>query len=307
MQSQSSKFLIFSGSSHPELAREIADFLEVKLADCLIERFPDNEIDIRLLVDVRGVDTFVVQTIAHQPNDYLVELLLMIDALKRASARSITAIIPYFGYARQDHKDHPGEPITARLVANMLERAGATHVVTMDLHSGQVEGFFDVPLDNLHGRPKLIEACKEFGVTNVVVTGPDIGSMRLVRLFAGELGASMAAVDKCRLSATHVEVRNVIGDIENKDVLLADDMCSTAGTLVSAAKACHEKGAKRIFATATHGLFVGGALEKIELSPIEKVFVCNTIPLFPEVRASKKIKVVSVASLFGQAIRRILS
>lgn len=307
MQTQTAKFLLFSGSSHLELAKEIAEDLGVELADCLIERFPDNEIDIRLNVDVFGIDTFVVQTVAHRPNDYLVELLLMIDALKRASARSITAIIPYFGYARQDHKEFAGQPITAKLVADMLEKAGATHVVTMDLHSGQVEGFFGVPVDNLQGQPKLIEACKECGIAKVVITGPDVGSMRLVRSLARALGADIAVVDKCRMSATHVEVINIIGNIENKDVLLADDMCSTGGTLVSAAKACHEKGAKRIFAVVTHGLFVGSALEKIELSPIEKIFVCNTIPLSPEARASKKIVPVSVASLFGHAIRRIIS
>jgi ribose-phosphate pyrophosphokinase len=307
MQTQTNKFLLFAGNSHPELAKEIAKNLGVELADCLIERFPDHEIDVRLNVDVLGVDTFVIQTIAHHPNDYLVELLLMIDALKRASARSITAVIPYFGYARQDHKESPGEPITAKLLADILEKAGASHVVTMDLHSRQVEGFFDIPLDNLHGQPKLAEACREFGLTNFVVTGPDVGSMKLVRSFASDFGADIAVVDKSRLSATRVEVINVIGEIEGKDVLLADDMCSTGGTLVSAAKACHEKGAKRIFAIVTHGLFVDGALEKIERSPIEQVFVCNTIPLAPDVKASRKIKAVSVASLFGQAIRRIMS
>lgn len=295
--------MLFAGSSHRGLAQEVSDFLGIELANATIERFPDGEIYFRLKADVRGVDAFVLQTIAHHPNDYLIELLLMIDALKRASARSITAVIPYFGYARQDHIDKPGEPIAAKLLAAMLERAGATHVVTMDLHSGQGEGFFDIPVDNLSGESELVKACLE--LDDLIVTGPDIGSIKLVRSFAKELNAGIAVVDKHRFTPTHVEADHIIGDIEGKDVLLADDMCSTGGTLVSAANACRGKGAKRIFAVVTHGLFVDGALDKIEQSPIERLYVCNTIPLSEEVLSSEKIVQVSVASLFGQTIRRI--
>ncbi len=302
MPGELSNFLLFAGSSHPKLAIEIAEVLGVELAGVTIERFPDNEIALRLNVDVRGKDVFVLQTIALNPNDYLMELLIMVDALKRASASSITAVIPYFGYARQDHKNKPWEPITARLVADMLVTAGVTRVVTMDLHSGQIEGFFDIPLDNCHGRSLLVDACKQNGVKNVIVAGPDIGSIKLVHAFAEEFGADIAVVDKRRLSATQVEVVGIIGDIAGKDVLLADDMCSTIGTLASAAKACREKGANRIDAVVTHGLFVDSALDKLNQSPIERLFVSNTIPLRQK---CPKIIEVSVATLFANALEQI--
>lgn len=307
MQADTPSVLLFSGSSHPILAQEVATYLGVRLGKIKLERFPDGEIFVQILESVRGCDTFVMQSTALDPNNYLMELLIIIDALKRASARSIVAVIPYFGYCRQDRKDKPRVPITAKLVANLLVTAGATRVLTMDLHAGQLQGFFDVPVDNLYGRPKLALAFKELQPQNFVVVAPDIGSVKIGRAYASHLGVEMAIVDKQRLNATHVEVGALIGNVQGKDVLLADDMCSTAGTLVSAAKACREKGANRIFATVTHGIFVGESVKKIEQSPIEALLMSNTIPYSDRLKNSTKIQIVSVASLFAQAIQCILS
>lgn len=307
MQISQTDVKLFAGTSQPELAKEIASKLGVELGRISIERFPDGEIFLQILESVRGYDVFVLQSTALNPNYYLMELLIMIDALKRASARSIVAVLPYFGYSRQDRKDKPRVPITAKLVANLLVNAGATRILTMDLHTGQLEGFFDVPVDNLCGRPLLAEAFKELCTDgNLTVVSPDLGSIKLAEAYAKQLGVPMAVVNKLRYSATHVEAATVIGDVEGKDILLADDMCSTGGTLMSAAKACREKGAKRIFAAATHGLLVGDAVEWIDKSPIEALLISNTI-LNVERRQSAKIRIVSVAPLFGQAISCILS
>lgn len=301
-------FLLFSGSSHPALTQEAADYLGVKLGKVALGRFPDGEISLQIQENVRGRDVFVMQTVALDPNNYLMELLVMIDSLKRASARSICAVVPYFGYGRQDRKDRPRVPITAKLVANLLVNAGATRVLTMDLHTQQIQGFFDVPVDNLYGRPRLAEAVKQdVGSDNLVVVTPDIGSVKLARSYATHLNVGFAIVDKHRTNATHVEAVTLIGDVKGKNVLLADDMCSTGGTLVSAAKACQEKGAKRIFAAVTHGLFVGDALGKIKQSPIETLYTSNTIPYTDRLDKATKIRTVSVGSLFGQAIRCIVT
>lgn len=299
--------LLFAGSSHRELANEIAGCSSIPLAAISLGKFPDGEISFQILESVRGRDTFVIQTIAPDPNNQLMELLIMIDALKRASAKEVVAVIPYFGYCRQDRKDRPRVPITAKLVANLLVRAGATRVLTMDLHAGQLEGFFDIPVDNLRSRPLLEEVYREINFGQCVVVAPDVGSVKLARAYANHMGGLMAVVDKQRIDASHVQTAMVIGDVQGKDVLLADDMCSTAGTLVSAAKACREKGAKRIVAAVTHGLFSGQALEAIEESPIEVLLVSNTIAASESVRKIKKIRVVSVASLFSQAIDCILA
>jgi ribose-phosphate pyrophosphokinase len=308
MQKESSPSLIlFSGSSHPVLAKEVADYLGIHLGKVAIEEFPDGETCLQILENVRGRDTFVLQSVALDPNNYLMELLIMIDALKRASARTIAAVIPYFGYCRQDRKDKPRVPITAKLVANLLVNAGATRVLTMDLHAGQLQGFFDIPVDNLYGRPILAEAYEKLNQDEFIVVTPDIGSIKLARAFATHFGVGMAIADKDRMSALDVKTVNVIGDVKGKNVLLADDICSTAGTLVSAAKACREKGANRIFAAVTHGLLVGDAVEKIEKCPIEKLLISNTIPTMDRWKHSSKIQTVSVASLFGQAIRCIIS
>lgn len=299
--------LLFAGSSHPQLAQDIADFLKINIAPLELGRFPDGEIKIRIPESIRGQDVFVMQTIALDPNNYLMELLIIIDALKRASARSITAVMPYFGYCRQDRKDQPREPITAKLIANMVTCAGADHVLTMDLHAGQLEGFFDIPVDHIHSLPTLAQAIKSMQLESLVVVAPDVGSAKLAHKYASFLNVDFAIVDKHRYNATTVEVVCLIGDVKDKNVLLADDMCSTAGTLVSAAKACHGKGAKRIFAAITHGIFVGNAVEKIEQSPIEALFVSNTIPSNKRLVESTKIRFVSVASSFAHAIRCITS
>lgn len=300
---------LFSGSSHPELAKEVANCLTCQLGKVSIERFPDGEIFLQIQENVRGRDVFVFQTVALDPNNFLMELLIMIDALKRASARSITAVIPYFGYCRQDRKDRPRVPITAKLVANLLMNAGATRILTMDLHAGQVQGFFDIPVDNLFGRPVLAEAFNKLsrGDNDLVVVTPDIGSVKLAEAFARQLSAGFAIIDKLRISATEVDAVALIGDVKGKDVLLADDMCSTGGTLASAAKACQEKGAKRIFAAVTHGILVDDALKKIEESPIEALLISNTVPVAEKVRNAPKVRIVSIAPLLAQAIGCIIS
>jgi ribose-phosphate pyrophosphokinase len=295
-------FMLFAGTSHRDLAQQIADCSGMQLGKVLIETFPDGEIGVQILENVRGRDVFVLQTIARHPNLYLMELLILVDALKRASARSIIAVIPYFGYARQDRKGTGRVPITAKLVANLLEKAGVTRVLTMDLHAEQLQGFFDIPVDNLYARPVLVDAIKEMGLENFVVVSPDVGSIKLARAFAESLKVEYAIVDKRRVNAKQVEMNALIGDVESKDVLLIDDMCSTGGTLKTASMVCKNAGAKRICAAVTHGLFVGQAFEE---SAIEKMMISNTIPLPDEVDLSR-LQIVSVAPLFSKAIDSIV-
>lgn len=302
MDVDNGSYVVIAGSSHPELAREISNHLGVRLGKVNLERFPDKEISVQILESVRGKDVFVIQTIALEPNEYLMELLIMIDALKRASARSIVAVIPYFGYARQDRKDKPRVPISAKLIANLLEKAGADRILTMDLHAGQLQGFFDIPVDNLLSLPMMVKAFQQHHLGDVVVVAPDVGSTKLVRDYAQVLGVDFAVIDKIRSSATEVEITALIGDIKGRNVLLADDMCSTAGTLVSAAKACQEKGALRIFCAVTHGLFVGESVKRVENSPIEVLFMSNTIPVTKRLDGLTKYQVVSVGSHFAEAI-----
>jgi len=302
-----SDVVLFTGTAHPTLAKEISECSGIHLGKIEIERFPDGEISLQIQENVRGLDVFVLQPIALDPNNQLVELLIIIDALKRASAGSITAVIPYFGYCRQDRKAKPRVPITAKLVANLIETAGATRVVTVDLHAGQLEGFFDIPVDNVIGRLGLTDAVKKLECDNLIVVAPDIGSVKYARAYAKHLNADMAVIDKVRANATEIEEVTLIGDVKGKDVLLADDMCSTAGTLVSAAKACREKGAKRIFAVVTHGLLVGGAMEKIDKSPIEALLISNTIPVEGRIEKFPKIHCISIAPLLAEAMRCIIS
>lgn len=289
-------FVLFAGTSHPEMALQIARELKIRLGKIQIETFPDCEIGVQILENVRGKDVFVLQTIARHPNLYLMELLIIVDALKRASARSITAVIPHFGYARQDRKDKGRVPITAKLVANMLERAGVSRVLTMDLHTHQIQGFFDIPVDNLFSQPLLIEAVK--GWKTDVVVAPDIGGIRLAKSFAESLKVDFAVVDKRRMSAKRVEARALIGDVRGKNVLLVDDIISTGGTLAKAAWICKKNGAKAIRAAVTHQLLVKAAFED---SAIEKMVVTDTVPA-PNKR---KIGTVSVVSLFAKAIDAI--
>ena len=299
--------LLFCGSSHRELAHEVASRLDVELGRLELGRFQDGEFSVRILDRVRNQDVFVLQTVALEPNEYLVELLVIVDALKRASAKSVTAVIPYFGYCRQDRKDKPRVPITAKLVANLLSAAGVSRVVTIDLHAPQVEGFFDIPVDHLLGRGPLCEGIKEYRLTDFVVVAPDIGSVKIARSFANHLGVELAIVDKDRISPTEVVAAAVIGDVKGKDVLLADDMCTTGGTIVAAAKACQEKGARRIFAVFTHGIFVGQSVEILQKSPIEAILTTNTVPYTERLKGFTKLKVVTIAPLIAQGIQYILS
>ena len=308
MQIDKSNLKVITGTSHPALAKEVAENLGIPLSQVDINRFPDGEIDMQIKDNVRGYDVFVIQSVSLDPNNYLMELLIMIDSLRRASATSICAVLPYFGYCRQDRKDRPRVPITAKLVANLLVNAGASRVLTMDLHTAQLQGFFDIPVDNLYARPILAEAFKkEQDCSNLVVVTPDIGSIKLAKAYASHLKVDFAIVDNHRSNAIHVEVVTLIGDVKGKAVLLADDMCSTAGTLVSAAKVCQEKGARKIFAAVTHGIFVGESVRKIEESPIEVLYMSSTIPYTKRLEGSTKIKTVSCANLFSQAISCIIS
>ncbi|OGN70162.1 MAG: ribose-phosphate pyrophosphokinase [Chlamydiae bacterium RIFCSPLOWO2_02_FULL_49_12] len=293
--------LIFSGSSHPDLARRVAEALDLSLGEVKIDRFPDGEIGIRILENVRGRDVFVVQSIAHYPNRYLMEMLIFVDALKRSSAKSITAVIPYFGYARQDRKNSERVPITSRLVADLLEKAGVTHVIALDLHADQVEGFFNIPVDHLHACAYLVEAAKRLNLNKAMVVAPDLGSVRMGRIFAKAYGAEFAVVEKKRIEAKSVQGIAVIGDVKGRDLLFVDDIYATGATLSAAATLCRKAGAERLFALVVHGLFCESATEE---SPIEKVIATNSVPL-PLAMKGKKIEVVSVHTLFAKAIEAI--
>jgi ribose-phosphate pyrophosphokinase len=300
-------FSIFSGTSHPSFAARLAECLGVVLGKVLFEPFPDGEIYLQIQENVRGRDVFVIQSIARDPNYYLMELLIMIDALKRASAKSIVAVIPYFGYSRQDRKDKPRVPISAKLVADLLATAGATRVLTMDLHAGQIQGFFDIPVDNLYARPILAERIAALGLKDFVIMAPDLGAIKIARAYANHLNAEFAVMDKRRVSTEEVSITSIIGcDVKGRDVLLVDDLCSTAGTIVAAAQVCKKAGSGRIYAAFTHGLLVGEAVRKLETSPIEKIYLSDTVPLHGE-NSHPKFEVVSTASLFGEAIRCIIS
>jgi ribose-phosphate pyrophosphokinase len=291
--------MIFAGSSHQELALEVARVLGVKLGQALIETFPDGEIGVQILENVRGKDVFVLQSPARRPNHFLMELLIMVDALKRASARSIVVVMPYYAYARQDRKEKGRVPITAKLVADLLEKAGVTRVLTMDLHTEQIQGFFNIPVDHLYARPLFVKALKELKLQNAVVVSPDVGSNKMARKFAEDLKLDLAIVDKRRINGRTVEVNALIGDVRGKEVILVDDICSTGGTLKTAAIVCKEEGAKSVFAVVTHALLMSGTT----LEGIDQLFVTNSVP------PSKGIKtqVVSVASLLGEAIECVIS
>jgi len=300
--SDNNSFHIFSGTSHKILAEELSQVTGRDLGEIRIESFPDGEIGVQIHNNVRGKDVFVVQSISKQPNDYLMELLIIVDALKRASAKSIVAVIPYFGYARQDRKDQGRVPITAKLVANLLETAGVTRVLSMDLHTPQIQGFFDIPVDDLSGRPLLIKAIKNLDLRDLVVVSPDLGSNKMARKYAEELGVEIAIVDKRRISADKVEHGALIGDVKEKNVIIVDDICSTGGTLKVAAEICIKYGAKKVFAAVTHNFADASVLEN---SYIEKMFTTNSIP--QRQRESNKIKVVSVAHHFWRAIECVLN
>jgi ribose-phosphate pyrophosphokinase len=296
---------VFAGSSNVALAREIAAYLQIDLGKSVRERFSDGEIHFYIDENVRGEDVFVIQSGCQPANDHLMELFLMIDAFKRASAERITAVMPYYAYARQDWKDRPRVPISARLMADLLEAAGADRLLTMDLHSPQIQGFFSIPVDNLASSPVLSKHIHGLGLGELTVVSPDAGGVGRAKHFARRLDAGLAIIDKRRPAPNVAQVFNVIGDVEARTCVLFDDMVDTAGTLVLSAAALVEKGAKRILAAATHPVLSGRAVDKIGSSAIEQLIVSNTIPLNETSRGCRKIVTISVAEIFGEAIRRI--
>ncbi len=297
---------IFSGTSNPELSRKICEYLAVPLGQMEIRRFSDGEIFVEIKENVRGADVFVVQSTCTPVNEHLMELLIIIDALRRASARRITAVIPYYGYARQDRKTAPRTPITAKLVANLLTVAGARRVLTMDLHAGQIQGFFDIPVDHLFAAPVLLDYLREtFRDEELVIVSPDAGGVERARAYAKRLDAGIAIVDKRRPGPNQSEVMHVVGEVKGKVAIILDDMVDTAGTMCKAAEAIKERGAKEVHGMATHPVLSGPAVERIKKSALKSLVVTDTIPLREEAKEIKKIKVLSVARLLGEAIRRI--
>ncbi|WP_297056251.1 ribose-phosphate pyrophosphokinase [Thermosulfurimonas sp.] len=297
---------IFSGTANPELARKICEYLAVPMGHMEIKRFSDGEIFVEIKENVRGADVFVVQPTCTPVNEHLMELLIMVDALRRASARRITAVIPYYGYARQDRKTAPRTPISAKLVANLITVAGARRVLTMDLHAGQIQGFFDIPVDHLFAAPVLLEYLREtFRDEELVIVSPDAGGVERARAYAKRLDAGIAIVDKRRPGPNQSEVMHVVGEVKGKVAIILDDMVDTAGTMCKAAEAIKERGAKEVHGMATHPVLSGPAVERIKKSALKSLVVTDTIPLREEAKAIKKIKVLSVARLLGEAIRRI--
>ncbi|HRD01502.1 MAG TPA: ribose-phosphate pyrophosphokinase [Candidatus Saccharicenans sp.] len=296
---------IFSGSSNPQLAQSIASYLNIELGRSVLERFADGEVHFYIDESVRGEDVFVIQSGSHDANFHLMELFLMLDAFKRASAGRITAVIPYFAYARQDWKDRPRVPISARLMADLLETAGANRVLTMDLHSPQIQGFFSIPVDNLMSTPVIASHIKQLQLDNLTVVSPDAGGVGRARVFAQRLNARLAIIDKRRPAPNVARVLHVIGDVRDQNVLIFDDMVDTAGTLTLGVDALKREGAGQILAACTHPVLSGPAVTRINQSGLEKVYVTDTIPLKKEAQSNPKFEVLSVAELFGEAIRRI--
>jgi len=302
------KVCLFSGNANPELARDIAAYLETPLGKIKVQRFSDGETFVEINENVRGVDAFVIQPTCSPVNDHVMELLIMSDTLRRASAATITAVIPYYGYARQDRKVAPRTPITSKLVADLIESAGVDRVVSIDLHAGQIQGFFNLPFDHLYGMPVMLEEyLKKNFDSSAVVVSPDAGGVERARAYSKRLNSSLAIIDKRRERANVSEVMNLIGDVKGKQCIIVDDMIDTAGTLTGAAKALMDYGATRVVACATHGVLSGPAIQRIMESPLDEVVVSDTIPLSPAARTCSKIKQVSMARLLGEAIKRIHS
>ncbi|BAM11907.1 ribose-phosphate pyrophosphokinase [Helicobacter cinaedi PAGU611] len=295
-------FKIFSGSAHTLFSNELAEYLDISLSKATINRFSDGEINIQIGESVRGKDIFIIQPTCTPTNDNLMELLIMTDALKRSGANSINAVIPYFGYARQDRKAAPRVPISAKLVANLIEQSGIDRMITMDLHAGQIQGFFDIPVDNLYGSIVFADYLRQKPFKNPIIASPDIGGVARARYFADRMGMDLVIVDKKRERANESEVMNIIGDVSGKDVILVDDMIDTAGTMCKAADVLKSRGANSVMALGTHPVLSGPAIERIAKSSLDEVVVTNSIPLR---LAHPKIKVLSVAPLFAEVIRRI--
>jgi len=306
MNTSGSEIKIITGNSNPELAKKIAEYLDADIAKTDVSTFSDGEISVNIQETVRGTDVFVIQSTNSPVNNNLMELLIIIDGLKRASAGRITAVIPYYGYARQDRKAKSRDPITAKLVANLITAAGADRVLTMDLHAAQIQGYFDIPVDHLLGVPILAKYFKEKQIEDLVIVSPDLGSVTRARNFANQLDAPIAIIDKRRQQANVSEVMNIIGDIKGKNVILVDDMIDTAGTIVNGANALKEFGAKEVYACCTHPVLSGPAIERIQNSVIKELIVLDTIDL-PEEKKIDKIKVQSVAPILASAINKIFS
>jgi len=295
---------LFAGRANPRLARDIAEYLGIALGDIEVRSFSDKEVYVEINENVRGKDIFLIQSTCPPANESLMELLIMIDAFQRASARRITAVIPYYGYARQDRKDQPRVPITAKLVANLITVAGADRVLTIDLHAGQIQGFFDIKVDHLFAAPIFVDYFKEKDFDDLVVLSPDVGGVRRARAYARRLNAPLAIVDKRRPMANEAQVLHIVGEVKGKHVLIVDDMIDTGGTMIAAMEVLKEKGAREIYASCTHPVLSGGTRDRIERSSLKELVVTDTIPLV-ENRKVSKIGVLSVASLLGEAIRRI--
>jgi len=297
------KLMLFAGSSNPELAKNIAKFLKTELSSADITEFSDGETRVKINDDVRGKDVFILQSTCAPTNNNYMELFITIDALKRASAGRITAVIPYFGYARQDRKDQPRVPISAKLIANLLTASGVDRVVTLDLHAHQIQGFFDLPLDHIYAVNVFIDYFKD-KIKNPVIVSPDAGGAKMASGYAKRLNCDMAIVDKRRIDDRNTEALHVLGDVEDKDAIIVDDIIATGGSLVKAAEAIKKQGAKRVFAAITHGVLSGPALERIADSQLEELYITDSIPQ-PNDKQHSKIKVISVDQLLGETIRRI--
>jgi len=296
---------LFAGSAHPALAREIAECLGIPPGAARLHRFPDSEVSFQIDENIRGADVFIIQPTSSPVDMNLVELCVMIDAFRRSSASRITAVIPYYGYARQDRKDKPRVPISAKLVANLLSAAGTNRVLTMDLHKAQIQGFFDIPVDHLFAAPVIIDYLSRQNVGPITIVSPDVGGAERARAYAKRLDADLAIVDKRRSEDGTAEVMNVVGDVRGRVCVLADDIIDTAGTIQKAAQALKDNGASRVLASAVHGVLSGPAMRRIEAAPIDTLIITNTIPLDAEKAACEKIVVLSVARLLAQAIRSI--
>lgn len=295
---------VFTGNANHRLAEGICDFLGIPLGDALVGRFSEGEIQVKINENVRGKDVFIIQSTSPPPNDNLMELLILIDAICRASAKRITAVLPYYGYARQDRKDQPRVPITAKLVANLITVAGADRILTIDLHAGQIQGFFDIPVDHLLAVGIFVEYFSNMNIPDLVVVSPDVGGIKMARAYAKRMGAGLAIVDKRRISPEMSEVMNILGDVRGKNAVIVDDLVATGGSLIEAAVAIKNAGVKDIYAAVTHPVLSGKAIESIDHSPLKGLVVTDTIPL-DDSKKHPKIKSLSVASLLGEAIKRI--
>jgi len=295
---------IITGNANPKLAKEICKYLKMPLGDALVTTFSEGEIRVKINENVRGKDVFIVQPTCAPVNNNLMELLILIDSLRRASAKRITAVLPYFGYARQDRKDQPRVPITAKLVANLITTAGVDRILTVDLHAGQIQGFFDIPMDHLYAVNVFVNHIKKIKLKDIVIVSPDVGGIKMARAYAKKFEAPLAIVDKRRISGEDTEAMNILGDIKGKNLIIVDDLVATASSLVEAAAALKKQGGKEIYAAITHPVLSGPAIKRINDSVIKKLFVTNTIPV-ENGKRHKKIEVLSIAPLLAEAIKRI--